>query len=377
MADETHTFKASCICGNISHEISIRKADLPLRGYMCHCDSCRHMTGALCLTVTFLPAYYEPAKSLVDKLKGFQFSKRIIQYHCPTCGCQMMARCVEDAEDPDSKVTWDTTTGTLDDIDKHIDWQGHEFLSDTLDGGFADMLLEVHGKKLDRWPGRFGEGKDQLPVYWQSSSGSSLSRTSSDKLHAYCKCGGVDFCVGQPSPRSVIVNKVWPDKSSASDITESDAPDSIEQYWLHDDHTKFPAGLCGCDSCRLASGMEATFWAFVPKMDISLDKEGKIPFNFEFGIEKLKKYTSSAGCHRYFCDTCAATCFYMADDRKFMVDISVGLFAAAEGAKAQSWLSWRTSHLSFREDTVPRAEGLSGGIETALKSWEQHLQSEK
>lgn len=62
------------------------------------------MTGALCLTVTFLPAYYEPARSLVDKLKGFQFSKRIIQYHCPTCGCQMMARCVEDAEDPDSKV---------------------------------------------------------------------------------------------------------------------------------------------------------------------------------------------------------------------------------------------------------------------------------
>lgn len=104
MADETHTFKASCICGNISHEISIRKADLPLKGYMCHCDSCRHMTGALCLTVTFLPAYYEPARSLVDKLKGFQFSKRIIQYHCPTCGCQMMARCVEDAEDPDSKV---------------------------------------------------------------------------------------------------------------------------------------------------------------------------------------------------------------------------------------------------------------------------------
>ncbi|KAM3421291.1 hypothetical protein BST61_g1692 [Cercospora zeina] len=289
----------------------------------------------------------------------------------------MMARCLENAEDPNSKVTWDAATGTLDHVEKQIDWQGHEFLKDTLDGGFADMLLKVHDKELDRWPKIFGEGRDQLPVYWQSGSRHNHTESSADKLHAYCKCGGVEFYISRPSSRSAIVKRVWPDKSSVDELVESDTPDGIEQYWLHNDNNKFPSGLCGCNSCRLASGMEVTFWTFIPYMDISLDKHGKTPFNFDIGLDKLKKYTSSAGCHRYFCGTCGATCFYMADDRKFMVDVSTGLLAAAEGAKALSWLSWRTSHISFREDTVPRAEGLSAGIESALKSWEQHMESEK
>lgn len=124
MPDEKRTLKASCICGDCAHEITLARAEFPIKADMCHCDSCksycrgklhnicssksvgRHMTGSLCLTVAFLPASYKPAQSLVDKLAGFQFSKRITQYFCPTCGCHMLARCLKDGDDPNSEVTW-------------------------------------------------------------------------------------------------------------------------------------------------------------------------------------------------------------------------------------------------------------------------------
>lgn len=105
MAAQTRTLKATCICGESAHEISIRDEDFPLKAYMCHCSSCRHMTGSLCLTVTFLPAYYRPEQSFVDKLTGFSFSNRITQYFCTKCGCHMLARCLADGDDPDSEVS--------------------------------------------------------------------------------------------------------------------------------------------------------------------------------------------------------------------------------------------------------------------------------
>ena len=104
MANDIRTLKATCLCGSSAHEIAVREEDLPLKAYMCHCDSCRHMTGQLCLTVTFMPEYYKPDQTLFDNLTGYVFSKRITQYFCTTCGCFMVARCQADGNDPESKV---------------------------------------------------------------------------------------------------------------------------------------------------------------------------------------------------------------------------------------------------------------------------------
>ena len=53
-----------------------------------------------------------------------------------------------------------------------------------------------------------------------------------------------------------------------------------------DDGKKFPAGICVCDNYRLDSGQEWVEWAFVPTIDISLDAEGKKPWNLPFGSLK-------------------------------------------------------------------------------------------
>lgn len=142
-------------------------------------------------------------------------------------------------------------SGTLEHIDDVLEWQGHEHVQDTLDGGFADLLLNVHGKELGRWPSHFGKGKE-LPVYWKSASPIEGQAASTDKLHGYCKCGGVDFYIARPSLRSAMAEKAWPNLASNDAISNADIPSEEETYWLCDDRTKFAAGLCSCDSCRLA-----------------------------------------------------------------------------------------------------------------------------
>ena len=115
-------------------------------------------------------------------------------------------------------------------------------------------------------------------------------------------------------------------------------------------------------------------WAYVPAVDITLDAEGTIPFSRDFGI--LKHYRSSSEVTRHFCSDCGATIFYDADDRPHVLDVAVGLLSAPEGARAESWLEWRTARLEYREDALPRAESLTLALEQGLKAYGRHYQSE-
>lgn len=338
---------------------------------MCHCNSCRRMTGTLCLTVIFLPPYYSPSQAVLDQLTGFVFSKRITQYFCTTCGCQMLARLLADGDDPNSQVTWDVATGSLEHIEDVVDWQGHEHIRDTLDGGFADFLAELNGEKVARWPGHFEED-EQLPLPWTLSTHAGVKASAEDKLHGHCKCGGVEFWIFRPSARTAFAKKYWPSAPPA-DVSALQRP-LEEDTVLRDRGTKFLAGLCACNSCRLASGVEITAWAFVPTMDIALDQEGKIPWSKDFGT--LKQYQSSNGAYRYFCGRCGAIVFYDADDRMWFKDIAVGILNASEGARAESWLGWRTRCLGYRDDAVPRAESLALAVENGLREWEERRPGE-
>ena len=119
--------------------------------------------------------------------------------------------------------------------------------------------------------------------------------------------------------------------------------------------------------------MEMISWAFIPTIDISLDADGGTPFSLPFG--SLKSYRSSTDVERYFCGTCGATVFFTADDREGLVDAAAGLLDAPEGARAESWLEWRTTRLSFREDSLPRAEALTLGVEEGLKKFGERKQN--
>ena len=367
---ERKTLKATCLCGNAAHSIALPATDFPLKIHMCHCDSCRHMTGALCLTVVFLPESYQPEQALVDKLHPFQFSKRITQYFCPDCGTHVLARCLEDENDPNNKVTWDVASGTLEQIEGLVELAGHEFLADTLDGGFSDFLPELGGKSIARWPQQPGKD-EQLPQPWTSHTRPSDTPKPSDKLHAHCKCGGVSFYISRPSARSKEeIEADWPDLI-IPEHSQSPRPPQ-ETWWLADNGTKFTAGMCTCDSCRLAFGMEWVEWAFVPTADISLDEEGRVPFQPEIGT--LKQYNSSSGVTRYFCGHCGAHVFWWSKERPRLIDVAVGLLAAPEGARAENWLRWRTQRVSYREDAMPRAKSWTEGVERGLKEYGRRFQ---
>jgi hypothetical protein len=320
MATGTRTIRCTCLCGASSHEVTQPASAFPLTAHFCHCDSCRHMTGALCLTIAKLVASYQPDQSFIDKLQSFNFSENITWYHCPTCGTQMLARIPIEfssgAEDR-QKYRWILATGSLDQAEDVFEVHGHEWITDTLDGGFADFLQTCHGDKpLERWPRHFGqEGDEQVPLYWRSPSPLSPSSTVSDKLKeeegrlkAHCKCHGVEFWVARPSARSAMGAAPWPDliiPFYQQQAQQQQAP--VQQpedkaWWLRAQGTKFLAGCCSCDSCRLATGMEWIQWAFVPTIDITLDAEGTQPFTREFGT--MKHYRSSKEATRHFCGTC-------------------------------------------------------------------------
>lgn len=375
MAGDTKTLNATCLCGEAKHQITLPSSAFPLPLHLCHCNSCRRMTGTLALTVAFLPEEYKPAQEVLDKLVPFQFSKRITEYHCKTCGTQMLAHCWRDAEDSSKGASWDVCTGTLEKIDGLLELKGHEWVSDTLDGGFADFLTTHDGKTVPRWHHHDGEG-EQVPLRWESPDRPKIEPKPTDRLHAHCKCGGVEFWIARPSERSENARSGWPDLL-IPDHSDQRGEDG-KAWWLMDDGKKFLAGVCSCNSCRLDTGMEWEEWAFVPAVDITLDKQGNIPFSRDFGT--LKGYRSSSGVMRYHCGTCGATVFFFGEDRPYVIDVAAALLDAPEGARAESWLEFWCKRLSFREDALPRAEGLTLAVEKSLEEhgqWKYPHQKEK
>jgi len=56
-----------------------------------------------------------------------------------------------------------------------------------------------------------------------------------------------------------------------------------------------------------------------------------------------------------------------------LVDVAVGVLDAREGARAEGWLEWWTGRLSFREDALGRARGLTEGVEEGMGPFGRHL----
>lgn len=360
----TTKLKASCMCGAAKHEITLETSELPLKLGFCHCASCRRMTGTLHLTMATLPASYAPSQDLVSKLTPFEFSKRLTQYFCTTCGTHMLAYVKHSAHDSSTSARWDVMTGSLEKIDDLFDIESHDFVADTLDGGFSDFLITFNDKQIPRFAGH-SENSEKLPLYWQSKDRPQISASPTDRLYCHCKCGGVNFWIARPSERSKQALGAWPDLLIPyySNQPKSDG----SAWWLRDEGRKFLSGLCSCNSCRLDTGMEFIEWAFVPTIDITQDPEGKTAFSLPFGT--LKGYRSAPDVTRYHCEICGASAIYSTDDRTDLVDVAVGLMDAPEGARAEAWLEWRTQRLSFREDALPRAKDLTLAVEAGLEEF--------
>ncbi len=237
----------------------------------------------------------------------------------------------------------------------------HIFVGDTGDGGASEWLPGV-----EAWEGfskeskrvevdiAGGEGKEQGK---KKESG----KPRAQKLHAYCHCKGVELVISRPDASSAAPT------ASRGDIVSHDTSRDSPAWWLRDNGTKYLGGTCACASCRLASGFDVQTWAFVPESNIT-QLDGK-PLDYAAGT--LKRYESSEGVQREFCSRCGATVFWHADRRPGIVDVSVGLLDAEEGARAEEWLEWETGRISFGEEALNKEliERLGAG----LKRWGERM----
>ncbi|KAK3943935.1 putative DUF636 domain protein [Diplogelasinospora grovesii] len=185
-------------------------------------------------------------------------------------------------------------------------------------------------------------------------------------LPASCHCGTVSFLISRPDPSiSTLPHSNFPDlmlpycRTSSSVISNH----ADEKWWIRGGtggaKSRYLAGTCACRSCRLGSGFEIQTWAFVPRANILFG----IPSTAGGGRTELKpldfatlprgvlqSYESSVGVIREFCGRCGATIFWHDKWRPDLIDVSVGLLRAPEGARAETWLEWWTDRVSFAEE---------------------------
>lgn len=110
----------------------------------------------------------------------------------------MLAYVAHSVSDENSGSRWDVMSGTLEQADDVVELEAHDFVADTLDGGFADFFPTFKDKPVERYAG-FTNKSEELPLYWSSPDRPEVQPSPSDKLHCYCKCGGVEFWIARPS----------------------------------------------------------------------------------------------------------------------------------------------------------------------------------
>ncbi|KAF5593983.1 hypothetical protein FPANT_4978 [Fusarium pseudoanthophilum] len=238
----------------------------------------------------------------------------------------------------------------------------HQKVEDTIDGG-ASIWLPLEAQ--------------------QNASNRAYSGSFTPKpkhLDALCACEAVHLRITRPNEASYLPHRSYPDLmypycSTDESITSNP---SDEKWWIKGD--KYLAGTCACESCRLASGFEIQTWAFIPRANLLIlsaeGSESEVPLDFErLPTGALKAYQSSQGAVRHFCGGCGATVFWRDATDPSVVDVSVGLFRADEGARAENWLHWHKSRISFAEEVqthrsgplATAAQGLLGTLSMGLK----------
>ncbi|CAI4218955.1 unnamed protein product [Parascedosporium putredinis] len=376
----------SCLCKKAALEVALSAEangkDIELS--FCHCTSCRHSTGLL--FTSYLPIK-EPHASQIDGLSRHTSEDGWTRLFCPNCGCHVLR--VQTGEGEES--TWEVATGVIEkateDDEKAfeaIKVAGNINVGDTVDGGASVWLPPKNDPQAWRM---------DPPTPCPEVDSSSPGDAPADTLPASCACGKVDLYITRPNPDSYLASSGWPDLTHAyHSISEPERgnPEDIK-WWIRDNGNKYLAGTCACRSCRLVSGFEIQTWTFVPRTNIHFRvpgpagngaSDGRTTVALDFktlprGI--LQSYESSPGVLREFCPGCGATVFWHDKWRPNIIDVSVGLLRAREGARADGWLDWWTERVSFAEDAevgrvgppAQRAVELVSRLQTGLGLWTQ------
>ena len=279
---------------------------------------------------------------------SYEAFKGLTRHFCGTCGSKLFIE-----EKKFHKIS--LCSGVLKNSEDSVHLQDHIFVNDTKDGGMSSWLPTVPG-----WEGFSKESK-------QVACGHQLSQTSnfgnSSELQGYCQCRSIQFKITRPNEKSSDLHGPFADLLVPYVSKNPKNKDDIK-WWLRRKGTKYLAGTCACNSCRTNSGFDIQAWAFIPNVNL-FDVRGK-PLDLD-SMAGITEYRSSQGVHRHFCSKCGATAFWRCDPRPDLIDVSVGMLNAGEGARAESWLEWWTDRISFDEEAPNRS--LVENLKSGLKLW--------
>ena len=282
-------------------------------------------------------------------LKPYHVSNEEIRYFCDTCGAHLLVH-------SGSPRQYRVASGAIEHSGNVIKVMGHEKVAETIDGGLYGILTDSAVFKQRPKAGRDKSASEETSIGESDSSGK-----RQHKLKGRCHCGGVEFVITPPTSESSLPSSPWPDLlvpyHSSSPRNDEDV-----KWWVRCGGAKYLAGLCACQSCRLGAGFPIQSWAFVPKKNIE-KADGKM---LDFQMGSLKQFESSPGVYREFCDQCGATVFWHCEERPELIDVSVGLLRAEDGALAREWLDWHTGRVSFAEEA--QDSDLVGALEASMRS---------
>ncbi|KAJ0104325.1 uncharacterized protein J7T55_009490 [Diaporthe amygdali] len=173
---------AECLCKAHSFSPEVSKSKLPLECNVCHCDSCRHSTGALYVVETTWPQPLEDVD--LSGLHKYQFSDNIAYRFCGTCSTLMF---YESRKYPSKLGTF---SGPLKNTDSEtIRLARHIYVEDTIDGGATVWLRKPNpdGQQIPRYLERSGE---ELSWDWPqiSSLTGSTGKQEQAPIPLWCHC---------------------------------------------------------------------------------------------------------------------------------------------------------------------------------------------
>ncbi|KAF4344210.1 hypothetical protein FBEOM_1804 [Fusarium beomiforme] len=352
--DQGITLQAQCLCKAHTFTTKVPGSKLPLPASICHCTSCRNVTGAMYNCNIDWPGLADDIRN--SDLKSYEFTANCKVLFCGICSSPMFW----DSHYDDEPQTLGVFTGVLDnvDVDNMIKYTRQIFVGDTKDGGVSPWLQNINhdGAKLRRWMKKPEEG-EELDDNWPGTletPGSEVAQGQDIPIRCHCK--GVDLML---RPKNV-------------DFSAEDFPamgtDSFPAFFDRKSQ-KHLATLDPCRSCRLSVGADIMNWTFAMLKQIDFpDKSGGPDFprnthelkaavdspNRDPRYGTLAIYRSSPDVQRYFCSRCSALVFYAADDRPEIIDVTVGLLHAPEGARVESLLAWHLGAKMMGEEDFER-----------------------
>ncbi|KAI1771675.1 hypothetical protein F4818DRAFT_199944 [Hypoxylon cercidicola] len=393
----------SCHCGAARQTVVLRSSDIDL----CHCHACRHGTGLLCVSYASIQAPPSLAGLVSHHVGSSSAHASLHRYFCDTCGCHVFRHekrlppAEGEGEGEDEGEEWGVATGVIvgradadaagsvtrtgdEEAEPLLRFVRHVNTASTKDGGLSPFISHVEGSELEV------RENGSAP----STGEREIDGDDGGVLEAHCHCDAIRFHITRPDASSRLPHSGFPDLTVpfATTPREIAANPHDEKWWLRPPGranptptpTRYLAGTCACRSCRLASGFEVQTWAFVPRsnlffhpplpsappplVDSPSPASQPIPLDFAALAQRgipLKSYASSPGVRREFCARCGATVFWHDRWRPDLVDVSVGLLDAGEGARAEGWLQWWCGRVSFEEEV---GNGRTGEVARVAKS---------